>query len=319
MRAMVDSRPSERSRRGHVRRLSAVVLFSLTVIAGLIHVTVRDSWPLTGLFFYATPIPVLVLLAFVGLVLFWPRRKRVWLVSTLVLAVVAFGWFRQNYRSFTPPSGTLADVRVVFWNVFSFQGGTEEVGATVLASAPDIVVLVEANLFYENEHRKLSRSLGGMEVVDFEEGLVLATRGTVVGQWEGELADNGGRYALAQVTVRGRTVTVLAVDLPSVPWESRKEPLRNLAELTEMLPYRNLLIVGDFNTPSNSVHFTPLRESFSNAFDLAGQGWRPTWPTAWPLLELDQAWVHPDLEVREIHHRSSPLSDHEMIVIGIVP
>jgi endonuclease/exonuclease/phosphatase (EEP) superfamily protein YafD len=66
--------------------------------------------------------------------------------------------------------------------------------------------------------------------------------------------------------------------------------------------------MGDFNTPSESVHYETFRQHMNDALDTAGTGFRETWFWGLPLLSLDHIWLGKDwhiLEARKIWTRSS--------------
>ncbi len=77
------------------------------------------------------------------------------------------------------------------------------------------------------------------------------------------------------------------------------------------------VVLGDFNTPADSAHYEPLRRTFVNAFEEAGQGYGASWPSFAPLLTLDQIWVSGPVEVLHCELGWSPVSDHRPVIAEI--
>jgi endonuclease/exonuclease/phosphatase (EEP) superfamily protein YafD len=109
----------------------------------------------------------------------------------------------------------------------------------------------------------------------------------------------------------------MLVDIASNPFISRRESLTALAELAREHRDEPLIIMADFNTPPESVHFGLLREDFSNAFETAGNGFSGTWPLPAPVLALDQIWSNGRVAVNECHLVRSWRSDHRSVLASL--
>ncbi|MFS4483354.1 endonuclease/exonuclease/phosphatase family protein [Hyunsoonleella sp. 2307UL5-6] len=73
------------------------------------------------------------------------------------------------------------------------------------------------------------------------------------------------------------------------------------------------IILGDFNTPLESIHFSFFETYFLNAFNDKGNGFRETWLWNMPLLSLDHVWVSKDLNILNADKIATFKSDHSMI------
>jgi len=89
------------------------------------------------------------------------------------------------------------------------------------------------------------------------------------------------------------------------------ETLDSIAARNSDLP---LLVVGDFNTPLDSVHVDLLRSDLTNAFESSGTGYRETWPVILPVLSLDQIWGNSGIRWHRSWCESSLRSDHRRVV-----
>jgi endonuclease/exonuclease/phosphatase family metal-dependent hydrolase len=103
------------------------------------------------------------------------------------------------------------------------------------------------------------------------------------------------------------------VDVASNPLRDRS-PAFAMVEET-MAPYvaGPLVVVGDFDTPRESVRFDSWRGPLVHAFEAAGSGWAPTWPVPLPVLALDHVWLSRSLTVRSCEHLWTTRSDHRPV------
>nr|MCH9792656.1 hypothetical protein [Planctomycetota bacterium] len=75
--------------------------------------------------------------------------------------------------------------------------------------------------------------------------------------------------------------------------------------------------LGDFNTPSDSDHFRPLRKWIKNSFEVAGDGYTATWPLPFPVLDLDSIWVNDQFVVISSENRWTWVSDHRPVITDV--
>ena len=85
-----------------------------------------------------------------------------------------------------------------------------------------------------------------------------------------------------------------------------------LAEKTHGLP--RTVVMGDFNTPLESVHLEPMRAHFEEVMDGPHRGFRETWFFTLPLLSLDHIWLSRDLEPVFATRRLTLASDHAPVI-----
>ena len=97
------------------------------------------------------------------------------------------------------------------------------------------------------------------------------------------------RVVLIELKLRTQWVRIWAVDLPSDTRLVRSHLFEELAERLDSIDLEPPdIILGDFNVPLNSVSLNRAFPSMNNAFDLVGAGWHGTWPSEFPLWQLDQ-------------------------------
>ena len=172
-----------------------------------------------------------------------------------------------------------------------------------------IVALVEASVMYERSEEFWRTELSGYSTAMLHRNNLLAVKGDIVSQQDHRLSPLS-RCGQFDIRLYGRELTVLIVDVASNLFVSREEALRKLAEIVSGLNDRPVIIVGDFNTPDDSVWFDPLRQQARSGMRSAGSGYAATWPNPLPVLTLDQLWFNDRCNVYSCCAGWTALSDH---------
>ena len=292
---------------------SALVAAVMLVAGLLVRLTVRDRYDGISIIYYATPWP---LLAFAGAVcaVFWRKRRRLRLTLVAIAFVCASAWVMTSFR-FVPKDTTRAEFRVTYWNVA--RPGWRIAGVLDRATA------WQADLLGFGESKA-----GGPLQAQWAQRLApkvvteLHRQMTLVASESAELIEGGslgkaGEYELRRVTLGGRRVLVLAVDFNGDFRQSRRPAFERLYQLVQAHAEEPLIVMGDFNTPIDSVHFERLRELARDAFETAGSGYAATWPMVAPVLSLDHIWVSRHFRIVRCEHRTSLYSDHRAVVVDL--
>ena len=289
------------------------------LLAGLLvrATRLRDRLPLPGVIFYATPWPVLAGLAF-GLACYalGRRRRARALALALVLAGSGAMWVRQSFVRAHPAPGGVA-LRLVYWNAARPEKRRAQCVNYLQSLRADIVAVGESNVFTDDFPAEWRDAFPGRALLQ-RRGLVLITPEPPVSVEIGRLADRGD-YLLARCLVKERAITLLLVDLETRIGSSKAAPFARLGEIIAAHRDEPLVIVGDFNTPRDSVHFDAWRRDFREAFETAGHGFAETWPVPCPLLRIDHCWLAPRWRAVHCELGQSLLSDHRAIVADLAP
>ena len=306
--------------RGGTFGLLGLVLAGAAAAGLLVRLTVRDGFRPLASVFYAASVPVLVLLAVAavacfafakGLRLTWKRALLAAGVG-LVLALYAAVFLFQDALFDDRP-------RVVAWNVARGVMGWEGVADALAGQNPTLAVLTESG----DDDAERGGSTGFWRE-RFPDHFVARPGGAVtilsrgpLGRTEFRELPGGGSLAVTTAKLGGERVSVLAVDLPADPLADREAPLAEVAALAgELAGERPVIVAGDFNTPPNSVFFTPLRQAgFTHAFEAHGRGYAATWPVPAPVLHLDHVWLSPGFSVGEAWHGWTAHSDHRPVLV----
>jgi endonuclease/exonuclease/phosphatase family metal-dependent hydrolase len=107
------------------------------------------------------------------------------------------------------------------------------------------------------------------------------------------------------------------VDFDGDPRQTRRAPFEQLYQIVKPHVNEPLIVMGDFNTPIDSVFFEKLRGQLQGAFETAGSGNAATWPMVAPIMSLDHVWLSKHFRVVRCEHRTSIYSDHRAVVVDL--
>ena len=281
--------------------------------AVILRLTIRDQIPLLSVWFYCTPPVVLAVSALVAGGLLLLQKSR-WLALIAVVAGLACGGWWWTSSFFHNENQSPADtVRVLLWNCQHGYQGWKSIAEEIHRIDAPLIGLVEAGGFTPEQRGFWRSEFEEYDVATPGGGIVLMARGTIVRSKLVSLAGRG-RCGEFHVAIEGRQWTVLVVDIASNPFISRRKALHALSDLIDSHADEPLLIMGDFNIPTDSVFLDRVRLSCVNAFEAAGNGNSATWPAPVPVLSLDQVWIKGPLQAASCRHLSNSRSDHLQVV-----
>lgn len=283
----------------------------------ILRLSVADRWPVASMLFYATPWP-LIMLGWCVAALLFPRRSQARRYSVLTaLACAATTAGSQWAWNSQPIAADEPGLEILFWNVARGKHGWNNVLDELRKSPADVIALCEADspLISAEEWRA---TFPNQYVYRQPAGLLWISRRPVEVRplpWAPGMI--GGSELIAQFD--GQPVRLLLIDLAGAPYLSRQPGWTQLRRFLEERRDESAVLVGDLNTPDDSV-WTGLCRSFARpAFRTHGRGYAPTWPLPCPVLALDQAWVTENVEVQACELGWSNLSDHRWIKLKLRP
>lgn len=298
--------------------LAGTWLRIVIIVGVLLHLTICDAIPGVALAYYALPLVVLAALSlFVALSAVFGKRRRdavVWLAATSGLV----GWHVAANWRFTPTSPQAEGIRVMYWNACRGYGGWDAIIAEIRRHDPDLVALGETEQHSSEFRAMWRRELPQYDISFLGGGMMCLVRGS---SSDARVRETDGYSPVREldVLIAGVEYRCLIVDVYAHLLYDRRRALMAIAALADESSDRRLLILGDFNTPVDSIHFSDLRRNHANAFEQAGQGCIATWPSVAPLLSLDQIWVNPSLEARNCRHVWTVVSDHRPVLATVAP
>lgn len=287
-------------------------------VGTLLWATLQDAVPFLSGIYYALPLPVLIPAGTIVCVA-WLRRKsdcRMTAACLLLLEMQVVVWGGQVFSGSVdaPPADAH---RFVFWNVCRGNFGYDATARELADFDADVIALVEATEQAEYPNFWTSR-IPGYSATRLGSGMMILCRGEILDVQPGNVTvpeepEAVCRYRIISLRVDGTAMRVLLMDVKSHPLMFRKPAFVRLAELADELSDQPLIVAADFNTPINSVWIDQLRSRLTNSFEAAGEGYRETWPTFFPVLCLDQVWGNDRVIWHRSRHGWSIRSDHRSV------
>lgn len=277
----------------------AVALGALSCLLWLVANAATDLW-LWSQFLWWTPWFAYVaacLPAMVVALCASRGRRRAWARACALGAIVIAGiglWRDVGFRS-SPDGKALS---LIQWNASwpDFKSAAIPSGR-LLAEQADVVVISNPFRLFAPERLEEWRS-AGYDVRNF--GLfAIASRVPVIDA-RMLFSTEGCSALVCTVDARdtiGGPITVLALDLPSNPRQSRMSVVRECAALlgAHSFPEPDL-VVGDFNITRGSASIDLLAPGLHDSWAEGGHGWGASWPRTMPILHLDHVLLAPHLE-----------------------
>jgi endonuclease/exonuclease/phosphatase family metal-dependent hydrolase len=244
-----------------------------------------DGWLIPALIYYATP--WLARLAAGSLAIFTFRHGglRAMAGACMVISLVE-GWhsFRLDPLPAIPAGAPVVSV----WN--AGRALDRKPAAWPALAAADLSAVVECGSFDEGEWRRFTAVAPDHEWRRFDGSTMLGVRGRILSHESLGVHDRF-RCHRVRVELPGHgELTVVVADVRSQPWISRELALAGILRAAGDDP--RAIILGDFNTPPESVWFREWRtRGFTLANDGPRRGFRETWAYGLPLLTLDHVWL----------------------------
>ncbi len=285
---------------------------TLVFLLGLPVRLLGDSIDLFAPIFYATPWAVLMVCGWVA-AWFWRGWRKLALGLAVAALLCAGGWVWTGFRFGSEGRGK-ANFRVAFWNCGHPDWRLRGILPMAVSWQADVACFAESRegalspRWAEAFSTKRVQALGTEMVLAGPADLEIKSVGTLGG---------AGEFQLCRAVLAGREVFILLVDFDASPLKSRAPAFKRLTQLVTAYAEKPLIVLGDFNTPTESSYFKALRPWLTDAFDNAGSGLAATWPMAAPVLSLDHILVNKHLRLVGCEHHTSIYSDHRAVVVDL--
>lgn len=202
----------------------------------------------------------------------------------------------------------------MFWNVCGGRLGWNGVLETIREEDPDVLVLAEIRFDVAYVDKELSN-------YPYHYKLPRAVRmysRFPIGESKSHHRSWRGAFEQIEVLSPNGPFNLLVADLPSPPYYKRQEPIELLTEMGFDYLDKPAVIVGDMNTPVDSVFLERLRTEYSHAFETAGNGYHATWPMPLPVIAIDQMWINKLVKVSNCKVRWTVRSDHRPLIADLI-
>jgi endonuclease/exonuclease/phosphatase (EEP) superfamily protein YafD len=299
----------------------ARILFGIAILGVVLRITLRDTTSITAVVYYAfTPIVIAIIFAAAG-VFFLVSHRRLSACTALFVAALMAVVEGSNQLGFAPcTSLDRPQLRVVTWNIGGLRGRPRMIRANVTDALADfnadVAVLSEAPTSLTRNPNFWHARLPGYSVALLGDGLLMLSKSSL---FDISLHKLGRRIYLvtARGTFHGRPVEIFLVDFPSNPRALRQPFIQNPQLLQPPPSGTGRVLMGDFNTPRDSTWFVAYDGLYTNAFDQAGRGWRATWPSIAPVLDIDHVWTAGSLLAVCARVPAIRSSDHRPVVADL--
>lgn len=246
-----------------------------------------DRWMIPAVLYYATPWLPRLLAAILALGAFrhWGLRAMA-ATCALISLVEGIRSFRLDDLPAVPAGAPVVSV----WN--AGRALDRKPAAWPELAASDVSAVIECGTFDDAEWQRFTAASPGHEWRRFDGSTMLGVRGRILSH-ESLGVHDLFRCHRVRVALRDHgELTVVVADVRSQPWISREQAMAAILRAAGDDP--RAVILGDFNTPPESVWFREWRtRGFSLANDGPRRGFRETWAFGLPLLTLDHVWLAP--------------------------
>jgi endonuclease/exonuclease/phosphatase (EEP) superfamily protein YafD len=233
----------------------------------------------------------------------------------LLLACFLYGWWHDHaYFSHpgNPPRSEIpAAKKILFWNISYVDAGWPAIIAELQKHDADVIGLVEVGGGYTQILSHLRKEFPEHRLFWAGHAILLARADWELREW-GSLNRNGNYAVVRAHFPDGLKLDTVIVDIHGFVLMPRGPAMQSLCEVLSRHTDEPVCLMGDFNTPPDSVFYTPIRDRFENSFEASGNGYYVTWPTVAPVLALDQIWLPPGSSIAS-ELTATPLSDHCLV------
>lgn len=276
-----------------------------------IHFVLKDHFHYLQVVFYAFPLSIIII-GGVFLILLFSVKPRTFLLDIFMLVLFITGIFLKNSYIF-PDKKIVPDTAtsVLFWNA---ADGHDLPVRVILESIknirPDIIGLVEATNATQADIDQLSESFPEYEFQKLEGGMLVGIKGTITNIL---FMSEPHSYDLniIKAQLHSGDFTIAITDTFQDPSMNKRQTLSTV--FNHLKANDAEIVVGDFNTPYESVHFNKYKKSYQNMRNY-GDGFTATWLFGYPILEIDQIYIDQDFKAFKLEKFNYKASDHAMLV-----
>jgi endonuclease/exonuclease/phosphatase (EEP) superfamily protein YafD len=295
----------------------AALIACAVVLGGVAVLAVTRIFGFDDGTYLALPIallPYFALLTAALLVMLLALRGRWLTVVAAVLLVLQVAWFVPRFVRNNPPVPASAH-RIRIGTVNTHRGGVDPLALVSLARDQNLDVLVAEEL--DAPAIKGLDDAGLAKLMPYRE-LHPENDTSIFSRWpivRGGPLDLPTTWPQTQATVSvfGHEIPITGVHTyypvggPGL-WAQDMSALRAVAG-------RDAIVLGDFNA---TVDHSPLRSLLAagliDTHAELGRGWAPTWPAAFPLVQIDHVLHGPGLAAVTASEHLLPGTDHRAVV-----
>lgn len=274
-----------------------IINFAIVLVLIMLHFFIKDASFESSLWFYAFPLPLIVIILLCLSIFLGKFRKYNLILAGLLLLL----WFGRSFRLSFSSEIKESNLEVVFWNASRENNFREAI--EINDGVPDVLVLTESiDLDFnqlKKDHSNFYCYKAKRELRVFSKTPIIIKQDTTTNFGTSIVHFETARTNFYAVDVTGST------DVPRF-WE--------IGFLDRVIKKEgNTIVLGDFNVPYESLLLKQIKDNYVHFFSRKGNGFRETWFAGIPFLSLDQIWVSRDLEIIKSKKINTSDSDHSMV------
>ena len=262
------------------------------------------------LLFYGTPKPILIMLNLILIFLYLKSRK----VRTLLIGFAAFMitiWVINDVRLIGKSSKAESDFSVLYWNMArGKETSVKLISEKIESLNPDIIGLVEAENIDATSFSKYQTQPYNYTFKKISSDMLVGTKKEIIEIINSD-SDHFYKYGKIKIKIKSKIYTLYIVDIFANRPYFRERVLDSLYKNIDL--ENNNIVMGDFNTPYESIYLNTFRKSFWNAERKAGSGFIATWPSNYRLIQIDHIWSSKNVVPVFSNNESTSISDHSML------
>ncbi len=235
--------------------------------------------------------------------------------TIIVLSLIVY---KNNYKNYESAEIVESTKEILYWNVAKQKDNNWHVLEEVLKTHNiDVIILLETKELSQKQSANLKTILPNYQALYLLGNMFIAVKGQIEQlEYIGENTMNPKsdfRINLVECRIDSTKYRLAAIDIYGNPIVSRKSAMRNIIDYS--IENKADFIIGDFNTPYESVYFDRYKNDY-NSFRDYQKGFTFTWPSILPLLEIDQVWLqkkHQPIQMKKYFYDNS---DHAMLIVS---
>lgn len=276
----------------------------------IIHFLVKDRNLFFATIFNISPVPILISIGLVLSIILYRDKKVYKLVLTITILLICH-WI-YSYYGFKEVTINKGDTSIVLWNIDNSESlPLDNIDQKIKTYSPEIMAFLEAKNIGTNKLKYLKKKYPDYTFTVLQGYMLLATKGNAK-HIEYTKLKTISKYHLLETSIKGKIKRILLTDIAVFKSRNRWQDLKTV--LNYALEHKADIILGDFNTPYESMHFNGFKDNYQSFHDVS-EGFAATWPKGLPLLELDQIWVTPEIEpisLKKFYLKE--YSNHDMLI-----
>ncbi|WP_066224244.1 endonuclease/exonuclease/phosphatase family protein [Formosa haliotis] len=277
-----------------------------------VHFIFKDRFSPFIFVFNAVPLIFTVLYGFFMSVILY-RHKTLCLLLLFINGLLTVYWMNHYYVENKSTYQNLEAKKhaILYWNVARKKHLPLDIIFENMATyKPEIMVLVEAKNVLEEDIQAFKKQYPDFEIRQLEGEMLIAVKGEL-NTIDFQHIASSSKYNLVNTTIHGHSISILIIDLLASPVHSKKSDLTKVVNIANQNAVD--FVIGDFNTPFESYYFKPFNTNFES-FHYYNDGYTATWPTIFPVLEIDHFWLNKRWQPLKVNKQFHTVSDHALLI-----